>query len=163
VELIRRVLLHRHGLAFLLLTLLTISCGQASTQVPPKQALPTLSPSLPSLRSLAQAHGIYIGTTINVDALQEEEQYRAILAREFNMVTPEVSMKFDATEPVRNLYTFDEGDALVTFAKMHNMQVRGHNLVWYTALPSWLTTGHFSRNDLEAVWKGLRSYFEPSV
>jgi endo-1,4-beta-xylanase len=152
VELMRRVLLHRHGLAFLLLTLLTISCGQASTQVPLKQALPTLfSPSPLSLRSLAQAHGIYIGTTVNVDALQEEEQYRAILAREFNMVTPEVSMKFDATEPERNLYTFDGGDTLATFAKMHNMQVRGHNLVWYRALPSWLTTGHFSRDELMKI------------
>jgi endo-1,4-beta-xylanase len=88
---------------------------------------------------------------VNNDALQEGGQYNEILAREFNMVTPEVSMKFDATEPARNLYTFNEGDTLVAFAKMHNMQVRGHNLVWYKALPSWLTSGTFSRDELIGI------------
>jgi endo-1,4-beta-xylanase len=112
------------------------------------------------LRSLAQARGLYIGTTVNVDALQQGGQYRDILAREFNMVTPEVSMKFDATEPKRNLYTFNESDTLVTFAKMHNMQVRGHNLVWYNALPSWLTSGQFSRDELMGI---LREHIQTEV
>jgi endo-1,4-beta-xylanase len=146
MELMRKARLYRHILLLLLLGLLTISCGQASTQAPP-----TLSSSPPSLRSLAQARGLYIGTTVNVDALQEGGLYKDILAREFNMVTPEVSMKFDATEPGRNLYTFDEGDTLTAFAKMHTMQVRGHNLVWFRALPSWLTSGHFSRDELMAI------------
>jgi endo-1,4-beta-xylanase len=135
----------------MLLVLLTISCGQVSTQVQEDLSLPTLSPSLPSLRSLAQAHGIDIGTTVNVGALQKEILYKNILASEFNMVTPDVSMKFNAIEPERSHYPFDEGDTLVAFAKAHNMQVRGHNLVWCTALPSWLTTGHFSRSELIAI------------
>jgi endo-1,4-beta-xylanase len=151
LESMREALHHRIIFSFLLLVLLFTSCGQASTQIQKDQPVPALSPSLPSLRSLAQAHGIYIGTTVNVDALQEEGQYRDILAREFNMVTPEVSMKFDATEPEHGHYTFAKGDTLVAFAKAHNMQVRGHNLVWYTALPSWLTTGHFSRDELMAI------------
>ena len=67
------------------------------------------------------------------------------------MVTPEVSMKFDATKPERGYYDFTEGDILVAFAKAHNMQVRGHNLVWYMALPSWLTTGHFTRDELISI------------
>ncbi len=151
MELIHKVHLYHHILLLLLLALLTISCGQVSTQIQPKQALPTHSASPLSLRSLAQAHGIYIGTSVVVDALQNEGQYRETLANEFNLVTPEVSMKFDATEPKRNLYTFEGGDTLVAFAKMHNMQVRGHNLVWYTALPSWLTTGTFSREELITI------------
>ncbi|HEY6284157.1 MAG TPA: endo-1,4-beta-xylanase [Ktedonobacteraceae bacterium] len=142
---------HRNIFSFLLLVLLTTSCGQASTQIQKDQAVPKPSISVPSLRSLAQAHGIFIGTTVNVDALQEEQQYREVLATEFNMVTPEVSMKFDATEPERSHYTFTEGDTLVAFARAHSMQVRGHNLVWYLALPSWLTTGHFSRDELLSI------------
>src|SRR5436309_499616 len=148
LESMRETLRHRKIFSFLLLVLLTTSCGQASTQVQkdqPVQALPTL---VSTLRSLAQTHGIYIGTTVSVGALQDEKQYRDILATEFNMVTPEVSMKFDAIEPERGHYTFTEGDTLVAFAKAHNMQVRGHNLVWYIALPSWLTTGHFTRDEL---------------
>ena len=145
------VLHHCKIFSFLLLVLLTTSCGQASTQAQKNQAIQALPTPEPTLRSLAQAHGIYIGTTVSVGALQREKQYRDILATEFNMVTPEVSMKFDATEPERCHYTFTEGDTLVAFAKAHNMQVRGHNLVWYMALPSWLTTGHFTRDELMSI------------
>lgn len=148
MELVCKMLLLRKAFAFLLLALLTFSCGQTSTQVAPKQVLPTPSPAPLTLRSLAQARGISIGTTVNNDVLRGEVLYRDVLASEFNMVTPEVAMKFDATEPKRNLYTFEGGDTLVAFAKMHNIQVRGHTLVWYRALPSWLTTGHFSRAEL---------------
>ena len=151
MELVRKKLAQRQVFAFLLLAILMLSCGQPSTQVPPKQALATPSSSPTSLRSLAQARGIYVGTTVNVDALQDEGQYRDVLASEFNMVTAEVSMKFDATEPERDFFIFDGGDTLVDFAKMHNMQVRGHNLVWYRALPSWLTTQHFSRDELMKI------------
>jgi endo-1,4-beta-xylanase len=138
----------RWPILFLLLMLLTISCVTVSTQMLPKLATPGFSSSITTLRSLAEARGKYIGAAVNVDALQNEEQYRNTLAREFDIVTPEVSMKFDATEPERNLYTFGKGDAIVAFAKAHNMQVRGHNLVWYRALPTWLGSGHFSRNEL---------------
>ena len=137
-----------HIVMLLLLALLTISCGNASTQIVPARATST---PLQSLRSLAQARGMYIGTSVNVDALQSEEQYRDVLAREFNMVTPEVSLKFDATEPERNQYDFDGGDTVVAFAKAHNMQVRGHTLVWFRALPSWLTAGKFSRSELMQI------------
>ena len=137
--------------SFLLLVLLTTSCGQASTQVQKDQPVQALPTPVPTLRSLAQVHSIFIGTTVSVGALQDEKQYRDVLATEFNMVTPEVSMKFDATEPERGHYTFTEGDTLVAFAKAHSMQVRGHNLVWYLALPSWLTTGHFSRDELISI------------
>jgi endo-1,4-beta-xylanase len=104
-----------------------------------------------ALRSFAQARGFYIGTAVSVGALLKEQQYRDVLATEFNMVTPEVSMKFDTTEPERGRYTFTDGDTLVAFAKAYNMQVRGHNLVWYLALPSWLTTGHFTREELMSI------------
>src|SRR5258708_7150968 len=119
LESMREMRRHRKIFSFLLLVLLTTSCGQASTQIQKDQAVPTPATSAPSLRSLAQAHGVFIGTTVNVEALQEEKQYKEVLATEFNMVTPEVSMKFDAIEPERGHYTFAEGDTLVTFAKAH--------------------------------------------
>ena len=150
MELIHKVRLYRYLFLLLLLALL-ISCGQVSTQVPPKQTLPAPSISLPSLRALAQARGLSIGTTVNADALQDEGQYRDILAREFNMLTPEVSMKFDVTEPGRNLYSFEKADTLVAFAEAHDMLVRGHNLVWYMALPPWLATGTYSRDELMGI------------
>jgi len=151
VDLKRKARLKNHTLLFFFLALLTVSCGNASTQVVPK---PATSAPLQALRSLAQARGMYIGTAVNVDALQNEEQYREVLAREFNIMTPEVSLKFDATEPERNQYDFAEGDTIVAFAKAHNMQVRGHTLVWFRALPSWLTAGKFSRSELMQILRG---------
>ena len=151
LQFLRKALRYTKIFSFVLLILFTTSCGQASTQVQKVRATPEFPTPVPTLRSLAQAHNFYIGTTVSVGALQKEQQYRDLLATEFNMVTPEVSMKFDATEPERGHYNFTEGDTLVAFAQAHNMQVRGHNLVWYMALPSWLTTGHFTRDELMSI------------
>src|SRR5258706_14111300 len=135
--------LHLHFNIFLaIFFLLTTSCVSSPPDTTPA------NPSTSSLRSLAQAHGMWIGTTVNMDALQNDTQYRYILDNQFNMVTPEISMKFDATEPQRGYFTFGAGDTLVAFAKQHNMQVRGHTLVWNSALPGWLTSGIFTRAEL---------------
>jgi endo-1,4-beta-xylanase len=141
--------------SILFLILIATSCGQASTQVPPPKPVrvsPTASPTPTNgLRTFAQARGFYIGAAVSVGALQNEQSYRDILSSEFNMVTPEVSMKFDATEPQQGQYDFTDGDTIVAFARAHGMQVRGHNLVWFMALPSWLTTGHFTRDELMSI------------
>ena len=107
----------------------------------------------PTLRTLAQTHHILLGTAVNMDALQHDATYDSTLAREFDVVTPENVMKFDAVHPEKNTYTFAQADALVAFAHTHNMQVRGHNLVWYRALPAWITKGSFTRNQLLAILK----------
>lgn len=76
------------------------------------------------------------------------------------MVTPEVSLKFSETEPQRDVYTFAKADSIVAFAQAHQMQVRGHNLVWYTDLPAWLTNGNFTRDELIAI---LRNHIMTEV
>lgn len=101
-----------------------------------------------SLRDLAQARGLYIGAAVNMDALQQDEHYRQTLSREFNMVTPENVMKFDAVHPQPSTYTFASGDALVAFAQQHGMEVRGHTLVWHRALPEWITSTTYTRAQL---------------
>ena len=106
-----------------------------------------------TLRTLAQTHHILFGTAVNMDALQHDATYDSVLAREFDVVTPENVMKFDAVHPEKNTYTFAQADALVAFAQAHNMQIRGHNLVWYRALPAWITKGSFTRNQLLAILK----------
>lgn len=154
----RRLLLHRAMLLCVLLLFIASACSSAAT---PTQTLsatqvaqpPQITPQIISsrLRSLAQLRHFYIGTTVNVKALRYEAAYSATLAREFNMVTPEVSMKFSETEPQRDVYTFAKADYIVDFAQAHQMQVRGHNLAWYTDLPAWLTHGNFTRDELIAI------------
>jgi endo-1,4-beta-xylanase len=116
----------------------------------------TLAWALPAtaadtLRSLAQAAGIRIGTAVNVEALSRDAAYAQLLAREFNLVTPENAMKFSVVQPERGRFDFTQADALVEFAEAHAMQVNGHVLVWHQQLPDWLAHGQFSRDELKDI------------
>ena len=55
------------------------------------------------------------------------------------MVTPGNEMKWDTTEPSNGSYNFGPGDQIVSWAKSHSDRVRGHNLVWHSQLPSWVS------------------------
>ncbi len=114
--------------------------------------LPTLAPPT-TLREAAQRRGILIGSAVGVSQLRSDPMYGTTLAQEFDEVTPENAMKFDALEPNPGEYTFADGDAIVAFARAHGMVVRGHNLVWYRSLPPWLANGSFSRTQLMAILK----------
>ena len=158
MESVNRKLLQRSISLLWMFLLFVAACSPASTQRP--VAKPTLTVQTtqvtpqtlaPTLRSLAQSRHLYIGSTVDVKALRDEAAYSAMLAREFDMVTPEVSMKFSETEPQRDVYTFAKADYIVAFAQAHQMQVRGHTLVWHTDLPTWLTNGVFTRDELISI------------
>ncbi|MFG1810858.1 endo-1,4-beta-xylanase [Streptomyces sp. NPDC049040] len=109
------------------------------------------APSAQTLRALAQQAGIRIGTAVNADALAAEAPYAAKVGAEFNSVTPENAMKWDAVEPTRGTYNYTQADQLVAYAKAHGQLVRGHTLVWHNQLPSWVTSGDFSAAELRDI------------
>jgi endo-1,4-beta-xylanase len=104
-----------------------------------------------TLRSAARGTGVRIGTAIDTTALAEDAPYREIAAREFNSVTPENVMKWEAVEPTRGTYNWAPADQLVDFARSHGQKVRGHTLVWHSQNPSWLTEDAFTPAQLRRL------------
>ncbi|NHV99577.1 MAG: endo-1,4-beta-xylanase [Thaumarchaeota archaeon] len=98
------------------------------------------------LRVLAEKHGIYIGAAVGADQLRIKE-YAETLSREFNILTTENALKFERVHPERNVYSFSEADAIISFAEANGMKVRGHTLVWHNQLPEWITRGNYSREE----------------
>ena len=78
-----------------------------------------------------------IGAALGASHLSESA-YAATAAAELDFATPENEMKWDATEPTRNTFTFTAADSIVAFAAAHGIVVKGHTLVWYSQLPSWV-------------------------
>jgi endo-1,4-beta-xylanase len=101
------------------------------------------------LRDLADGANLAIGAAINTGVLREDAEYRAIVEREFNSVTAENVMKWEALEPEQGDYDYSEADFLVDFADDNDMAVRGHVLVWHNQIPSWVTDG-YSSGDITA-------------
>jgi endo-1,4-beta-xylanase len=99
-----------------------------------------------------------IGTAVDMSALANDTTYKAAIEREFNIVTPENVMKWETVEPQQGVTDFNQGDALVRFARANHQSVRGHTLVWHSQLPAWLTSGTFIPAELRDILR--RHIFE---
>jgi endo-1,4-beta-xylanase len=93
-----------------------------------------------TLDQLAKAKGkLFFGSATDNPELSDTA-YTSILGSEWGSITPGNSMKWDTTEPSRGSFNFSGGDTVVNFAKAHNEVVRGHNLVWHSQLPGWVSS-----------------------
>ncbi len=90
-----------------------------------------------TLGASAAEHGRYFGTAISAGKLGDAA-YTTIAGREFGMATPENEMKWDATEPAQNTFSWTAADRIVSFAQGHGMRVRGHALAWHSQQPAWV-------------------------
>ncbi|MFK7858489.1 MAG: endo-1,4-beta-xylanase [Granulosicoccus sp.] len=92
------------------------------------------------LRELAQNRDFKIGFAALQSFYHQPDGalYADFAAREFNIVTPENSMKMDTINPLPGRYEFAATDNLVRYAQLHDMQVHGHPLVWHRQLPEWI-------------------------
>ncbi len=123
----------------------TASASPGERPAPPPQS--TDRP----LRDLAKPTGLRIGTAVDMSALANDATYRHKVAQEFDTVTAENVMKWESLEPQRGVYTYEEADKLIAFAKKNGQKVRGHTLLWHNQNPAWLTNGDFTSAELRAI------------
>jgi endo-1,4-beta-xylanase len=88
---------------------------------------------------LAARQGKFFGTALTLPNLSDQPLLK-VAGRQFDMVTPGNEMKWDTTEPADGTFNFGPGDQIVAYAHAHHMVVRGHNLVWQSQLPAWVSS-----------------------
>jgi endo-1,4-beta-xylanase len=101
-----------------------------------------------TLGAAAAQSGRYYGAAISASHLGEAAYVNTWQA-EFNGVTPENEMKWDATEPSRNSFSYGNADRIVSMARGRGMTVRGHTLLWHSQQPGWAQS--LSGSDLRSA------------
>lgn len=119
----------------------TIVVGAAAVTIPAAQAAT-------SLKDLATAAGKDIGFALDPNRLSESA-YKSIADSEFNLVVAENAMKWDATEPSQNSFSFGAGDQVASYAASTGKELYGHTLVWHSQMPGW--TNNLSGTALESA------------
>ncbi|GGU50242.1 non-reducing end alpha-L-arabinofuranosidase family hydrolase [Streptomyces violascens] len=117
---------------------LTIGLSAAALVAGVVTLLPS-SAGAAALGTQAAPSGRYFGTAVAAGRLGDST-YSTILDREFNMITPENEMKWDAIEPSRGKFNFGPADQIVNHAQAHGQRMRGHTTVWHSQLPGWVSS-----------------------
>jgi len=105
------------------------------------------------LNNIAKAHGkLYYGSAVDNSELSDQTFTNFLSNKnEFGQITPGNSMKWDATEPSRNSFSFSGGDVIANLAKNNGQLLRAHALLWHNQLPNWVTSGHWSKAELTSI------------
>ncbi|KAH8811307.1 putative endo-1,4-beta-xylanase [Xylogone sp. PMI_703] len=106
------------------------------------------------LNTLAKAKGLkYFGSATDNPELTNSAYVSILTSSEFGQVTPGNSQKWDAIEPSQGVFTYTNGDAVVSLAQNAGQILRCHNLCWYNQLPNWVTSGSWTNATLIAALK----------
>jgi endo-1,4-beta-xylanase len=84
--------------------------------------------------------GIFrIGAAINQSQFEEKDaRGDSVIAAQFNTISPENALKWEAIHPRLDAYNFDPADHYVAFGEKYKMFIVGHNLVWHSQVPRWV-------------------------
>ena len=84
--------------------------------------------------------GIFrIGAALNQAEFEEKDARDvAIVAAQFNTISPENALKWEPIHPQPGTYNFGPADQYVAFGVKYKMFIVGHNLVWHSQVPAWV-------------------------
>lgn len=107
---------------FLLLPALTLIACQ-----------PTENPS-----GLKKSASFPVGTAIRANQIINDSTMQAIVAKDFNSITMENSMKMYAVSHSEDEYSWDHVDEVVNYAQQNNLRLHGHAFIWHSGTPRWI-------------------------
>ena len=91
------------------------------------------------LAELAQETGRYFGSATDNPNFSDPAYLDMLSSAEFSSITVGNSQKWMYIQPSRGQFDYRAADQIVDFARTHGKEVRGHTLVWYAQLPSWVS------------------------
>jgi endo-1,4-beta-xylanase len=106
------------------------------------------SPSLATrtLSDLARQSGRYFGTCASYGQITSDPSYAALIAAQCDTLVPQNELKWAALRPTppppgrpdpSPVLTTTQADAIVSWARSHNMRVRGSCFTWMNSNPWW--------------------------
>lgn len=106
-----------------------------------------------SLDGLARRSGLRFGSCLGGTPANapvpggsfDDPRYRDLVAAQCGLMTPENELKWMATRPSPDRFEFRAADALVDWAVAHDIEPRGHTLLWHREerFPAWVAAHDF--------------------
>ena len=118
-------------------------------------SIPTSVSLTPTSTLLKDVYKDYfsIGTAVTS---QNISKYSELLPH-FNSVTAEYQMKWGQIEKKEGEFTYSSSDSIISWAEENNVDVRGHCLLWYKSLPTWVKEKNYTRKEaLQAIDKHVK-------
>jgi endo-1,4-beta-xylanase len=99
----------------------------------------SLAAQAPTTLKDAYRGSFYVGAAINTPQITgSDARGAAIVAAQFNSISPENVLKWERVHPKPGVYTFDLADKYVEFGEKNHMFIVGHNLIWHAQTPDWV-------------------------
>ena len=114
--------------------------GAQLAQDPAMDTAPVIEVKVDGTIKDAFKDAFVIGLAGDLPNRYSEEELK-IAAEHFIAITPENCMKPERIHPEEMRWSFEQPDALMSWAKEHGMSAHGHTLVWHAQTPNWFFEG----------------------
>jgi GH35 family endo-1,4-beta-xylanase len=134
---------HGRPTATFAVAMLLISCAPLARIAPNAAAAPTTAPATqPTSLAAAYKDDFLVGVATDfTDARPLTPQELSIITTQFNVITPENSMKPASVHPAEDRWTWEGADRLVEFCQSHGIAIIGHTLCWHGQTGRWFFEG----------------------
>ena len=89
----------------------------------------------PTLKDVFK-NDFYVGAALNYSQISgKEAKATKLIKKQFNTISPENLLKWEAVHPQPGTYNFKPADDYVAFGQQNKMFIVGHTLMWHQQTP----------------------------